>query len=803
MDSKLVINIIYNTALLLALCLAYAVVEPKNVKMTSKKGVFIGFILGLVGIAIMLNPHVLAPGIVFDARSVLIGVTAMFLGPAPVCVTAAMTIAFRVISGGGGAVPGICVIIVSAAIGLLWRRLRFEKAVEGKSGRFIELYITGVIIHAFMLASMLLLPWQDALTVLRSISLPVMLIYPVATAVLGMLLFKQVDRVNIQARLEESENRYRNLFENSKATMLLFRQDSKAIVDANSAACTYYGWTHKEILEKKMSDLDASAPEEVGAKYAEMNAEHKSHMHLQHRLKSGEVRDVEVFGGPIEERGEPLFFAVVHDITNRTLAQRKLEESEERLKVTLLSVGDGVITTDDAGTITLINSTAKGIVGCVDDAVGKPINTVLRLEHEVTGEPVGDPVRKVIETGHTVGIANHTVLISCDGTKKMIEDSAAPIKDDKGNLLGVVFVFRDVTEERKKQQQITYLSYHDSLTGLYNRGFFDEELKRLDTGRNLPVSIIVGDVNGLKLTNDAFGHDTGDQLLCGMAQEIKKACRKEDIIARWGGDEFIILLPRTNEKSAERVCERIKSNCAKVKMADVNFSISLGHETKASPEQPIEEVLKSAEQYMYRKKYLESSSLRGKTINTILTALHEKNPREQQHSQKVSEYCVGLAKAIGMSTREVNQMELIGIMHDIGKIAISDRVLNKKGALTAKEWSELKRHPEIGYRILSSSNDMAYIADYVLKHHERPDGQGYPNGISGGDIPLESRMVAVADAYAAMTNERVFRDGIPEQNAVEELRAKAGTQFDAEIVEIFINDVLKANQTAELAGYKQ
>ena len=157
---------------------------------------------------------------------------------------------------------------------------------------------------------------------------------------------------------------------------------------------------------------------------------------------------------------------------------------------------------------------------------------------------------------------------------------------------------------------------------------------------------------------------------------------------------------------------------------------------------------------------------------------------------------------MGMTTREINQMELIGMMHDIGKIAISDRVLNKKGTLTAKEWSELKRHPEIGYRILSSSTDMAYIAEYVLKHHERMDGKGYPNGISGDKIPLESRIVAVADAYAAMTNERAYKEGMPETGAIEELRAKSGTQFDAEVVEIFIKKVLKPDYAAEPANAK-
>ncbi len=790
MNIELLINIIYNTALLLALCVIYAIIEPKTIKLEGRKNIVSGVVLGLVGIAIMLNPYVLMPGLVFDVRSVLISVTAMFMGVVPVSIVAVMTIAFRVYMGGSGISPGVSVILVSAAIGLIWRHFRLRKVAGMKRRRLLELYLVGLAVHIAMLLCMFTLPWGDAVTALQNISLPVMLIYPVATVILGMLLFRQLDRAGIMAQLEENESLYRSLFENYHSIMVLFRPGTREIVDANPAACSYYGWTREKMKTMSMTDINTETPEEVDAKVSVAGAENRHQLFFRHRLSSGEEREVEVHGGYIRVKGEDLYLIVVNDITDRKIAQQKLEESEERMKVTLLSVGEGVITTDDEGIITLINRTAQTIVGCTDDIVGQPINSILQLADERTGETVSDPVKKVIDTGYTVGLANHTVLISRDGTRKMIEDSAAPIKDDDGNLMGVVFVFRDVTEEKRKQQQIKYLSYHDSLTGLFNRSFFDEEISRLDTARNLPMSVIVGDVNGLKLTNDAFGHDTGDQLLKDMAGQIKKACRKDDIIARWGGDEFIILLPKTNEKSAERVCERIKANCARVKMSEINFSISLGYDTKNAAEESIYDVLKSAELYMYRKKYLESTSTRGKTVYTILSALHEKNPREQQHSKRVSALCVGIAKAMGMSAREVNELQLIGMMHDIGKIALSDRILNKKGTLSNKEIAELKRHPEIGYRILSSSNDMAYIADYVLKHHERPDGTGYPNGLKGDMIPLESRIVAVADAYDAMTSERPYKEEMTTAMAIKELRKHGGKQFDADIVEIFVKEVL-------------
>lgn len=797
MDTGLIINIIYNASLLLALFLVYTTIQTKTIKPTGVYKIVVGIVFGLVGVAIMFNPHKLEPGVFLDGRSVLIGITGMFMGAVPAAIVSAITIAYRIYTGGEGIVTGIAVILVSAAIGLIWHYVRYKKISAPRRPRILEFYIMGLIIHVCMLLCFFLLPSQTAVSALKTITIPVMLIFPAETAILGILLQRHYDRAGIMKDLEESEDRYRSLFENTHASMLLVRPDTREIADANPAACSFYGWTREEMKHMSMGDISMDSQSGADETEALKTMHQEGHLHFKHKLKSGQTRDVEVFGGRAVIKSEELYFIIVHDITNRRLEQRKLEESEEKFKVTLLSVGEGVITTDKEGIITLINETALKIVGYTEDAVGKPITSVLKLVNESTGTPVEDPVKRVIETGHAVELSNHTVLLSFDGEKKVIEDSAAPIKDDKDNLLGVVFVFKDVTEERVKQQQILYLSYHDSLTGLYNRSFFDEEQKRLDTNRNLPISVIVGDVNGLKLTNDAFGHETGDRLLKDMAEEIKKACRKEDIIARWGGDEFIILLPKTDERSAERICGRIRSNCANVTMSDVNFSISLGYDTKKDADVSLNAIVKSAERYMYRKKYIEKSSTRGRTVQMILLALHEKNPREQRHSKKVSMLCSEIGKAMGMPEREINELEVIGMMHDIGKIAISDSILNKKGTLSAKELSELKRHPEIGYRILSSSADMAYIAEYVLKHHERLDGGGYPQHIGADNIPIASRILAVADAYEAMTGNRPYKEEMSKARAIQELREHAGTQFDSNVVEIFVNKVLNDQKMEE------
>ena len=178
--------------------------------------------------------------------------------------------------------------------------------------------------------------------------------------------------------------------------------------------------------------------------------------------------------------------------------------------------------------------------------------------NEVTGELCENPVDKVLRTGKIVGLANHTVLKSKDGRQRAIDDSAAPIRSADGALLGVVLVFRDVTETREREARIQYLSFRDSLTGLHNRTYFDEEFRRLDREEHYPLALIMGDLDGLKLINDAFGYHVGDEALNKIADIVRSCCRPTDVVSRWGGDEFVVLLPNTTEDQAERICETIK-----------------------------------------------------------------------------------------------------------------------------------------------------------------------------------------------------------------------------------------------------
>lgn len=358
----------------------------------------------------------------------------------------------------------------------------------------------------------------------------------------------------------------------------------------------------------------------------------------------------------------------------------------------------------------------------------------------------------------------------------------------KENQLAIIL--NDITKSKQAEERLHYLSYHDQLTGLYNRRFFEEQLMRLNSQNYYPLIITMADINGLKLMNDSFGHTAGDIYIQKVAEVLREGFREKDIISRLGGDEFIILSPNTDTAEIKELIGRINERTKYEAVNKIALSVSFGYSVKYREEESILEVLRKAEDYMYKKKLLVSSGIRGKTIYTVMAALHEKNPREEQHSLRVSELCEKMGTALGLQEDEVKELKTVGLLHDIGKVAIEEGILNKNGKLVEQEWVEIKKHPEIGYRILSSVNELSEMAGYVLAHHERWDGNGYPKGLKGNEIPVQSRIIAIADAYDAMISERSYRHALPKEYAISELVKGAGTQFCREYVHVFIDKVV-------------
>lgn len=348
----------------------------------------------------------------------------------------------------------------------------------------------------------------------------------------------------------------------------------------------------------------------------------------------------------------------------------------------------------------------------------------------------------------------------------------------------------DETQEFKMRSHIEYLSMHDQLTGLYNRRFLEVEIKRLDVERSLPIGIIMADVNGLKLVNDAFGHSNGDLLLIETANKLKQELRAEDIIARTGGDEFVILLPNTTEVKLRHIIKRIESTCDEVGFETIKLSISFGYCTKTIPNEDIQKIIRIAEERMYRDKLFKNTSQRKEIINGIISTLHAKHKREEAHSKRVSRLTEMLAIELQFDEALVVKMKTAGLLHDIGKIAIDYSILDKSCQLTEKEYQEIKKHSEIGFRILRDSAEFGDIADIILSHHERVDGKGYPRGLSNHQIRLESKMLAMCDAFDAMISERPYKEKSSIKDAVNELMVNADTQFDGKLVKVFVERVV-------------
>jgi len=461
-------------------------------------------------------------------------------------------------------------------------------------------------------------------------------------------------------------------------------------------------------------------------------------------------------------------------------SKRDLKASEERNKAIVNVLPDIIFILDQDGRFTNCQVSNENELLMPKEAFfGKLLGEVMPAKIAKIGY---EKIQRALETGE---LQSFEYELELHGKQAMFE-----LRIVKSQFNEVIAISRNITEQHMYQERIEYLSYHDQLTGLYNRRFFEEELNRLDVGRNLPLCIIMADVNGLKLINDSFGHKIGDQLLVKVAEVLKQTCRADEIISRIGGDEFVILLPRMKPDQAEDLIKRIKIVSDKETIASVNLSISFGWEAKWKQEEDIQEIFNKAENSMYKKKLFEGPSMRGKTIGAIINTLHEKNSREEQHSHRVAELCKQLAAASKLSEREIEEIYSAGLLHDIGKIAIPETLLNKPGRLTEEEFEEVRRHPEIGYRILSSVNDMAEMAEYVLSHHERLDGKGYPKGLAGEDIPLQARMIAIADAFDAMTSERSYRSPFTEAEAVLELMKNSGTQFDPTLVHRFVSELL-------------
>ena len=394
-------------------------------------------------------------------------------------------------------------------------------------------------------------------------------------------------------------------------------------------------------------------------------------------------------------------------------------------------------------------------------------------------------------------------IVTRDGSRKWVLELGQFIFTENGSIAALEGIIIDISEQKTREAQVLYLNEHDYLTGLYNRSHFEREKKRLSDDKYLPLSAMVCDINGVRLINDAFGLNEGDRLICDIAHILQGHARDTDVLCRTGGDEYTMLLPNTAEAEAEAIMGRITRSVDLYKQAqrgrsiEVSVSFSFSGMTGGGS---VDQMMAVAEERLSHRKLLNQKSSHNAILSSIMATLYARSQETEEHGKRLTKLTRLIGERMGLDAGMLDNLELLSMLHDIGKIGVDDRILNKPGRLNAEEWELMKRHSEIGYRIALSSPELEHIAKYILCHHEQWDGHGYPNRLKGVDIPLPARILTVADAYDAMTENRVYRRAMSREDALSEIRRCAGTQFDPTVANHFVELIASINRDEDKAA---
>lgn len=593
-------------------------------------------------------------------------------------------------------------------------------------------------------------------------------------------LLKQIDEA-----LRLSQEKYTRAFQSHPEPMSINTIPDGVYVEVNEAYLKATGYTRDEVMGRSALELGLWINNEEREYWLKRFRENNHTMRgeeIRFRMKNGTIRTFIFSTELINMGGAPHMLWAVQDITERKAMEEALRRSEDKFSRAFnISPIPMLITTLAEGRFVAVNEALCQAVGYEPEELLNKTSLEMGIwDSKAYRQPLEDRI------SNKQPVREMDILYRKKNGEARIGLLSAEAIEIEGEVC-ILCTVQDITERRKAEREIRYLNTHDPLTCLYNRAYFEEQLRSIDKANQLPTSIIIADVNGLKMVNDALGHQQGDLLLKSVAGILTQSCRPIDIVARWGGDEFIILLPRCSHETACLIMEQVKAACVLRHNLPAETSISLGMATMTHDSQNIQKIIIEAEDKMFRRKLLENKSARSAFITSLEKTLWTRSHETREHCQRLQDMAIAIGQGINLPNTELDNLKLLASLHDIGKIAVPNNILEKPGKLSREEWETIRKHPEIGYRIAVSSPEMAPIAEAILHHHEHWDGRGYPLGFKGEEIPLLSRIIAIADAYDVMVNGRPYQTPINPQKAWEEIEHCAGTQFDPTLVAQAIN----------------
>lgn len=548
-------------------------------------------------------------------------------------------------------------------------------------------------------------------------------------------------------------------------------------LEINRAFCTLLGFEREDVLGKTVRELLPKTPDSLIQRYGEVALERKT-MTFQHYGKDLRKHWKVYAYSPAAMQ----FITIFTDISDMVNQQRELELERERLQMAVDAADLAFLDIQmDKGLVHVQGGIFQAEQTTSLDVLGRFFEDIHPTDRKIVSE-----YRERLTEGelHDFSIElrlwrekkERWIELNLKVTEAMAD----------GRAKRIIGVIRDIDEKKRERQRFEFLASHDILTGTYNRNAFERYIRESLPEERYPVGMLLFDVDGLKLLNDGFGHGEGDLLLTYFAECLKKEFQAPARIFRIGGDEFAAVVPNMNQDEISGIQERIKAQVEAFELP-IQASISSGFGVIESKDEHLEDVFRDAEDRMYRNKLWEKRKERRSMSETLIKSLQSRTHEDYAHFTRIERQAMKMAEALDLDDHARMVLRKLAYAHDIGKLATPHEILYKSDNLSEEEWDVMRKHSEVGYRIALGLNDLALAASDILLHHEHWDGTGYPHGLKGTDIPLTARIIAILDAYDAMTQERCYRERLSHQEAVQELRNCAGTQFDPELVEIYIN----------------